>query len=175
MNLIIHNAKKNKKSFMKLINSIKTDLYRIAKSKLNNEEDVNDILQDTIIDIYTQLNNLKKNEYFKTWAIKILINNCNDKLREKYQINNYNKIINLDDSISDDEIFDIVYTDFNYKTLMGLLSENEKIIFALYYEEDLKIKEISEILNLKENTIKSIIRRGKQKIRKKYGRDEIYG
>lgn len=179
MNILVQSAKNgNKKSFIKLINNIKADLYRIAKVKLGNEDDINDILQDTILDIYSSLNKLQNNDFFKTWCIRILINNCNDKLKEKYKIKdtlNYNTIKDYNDYISDEEIFNTVYSAFNYTSLMELLSENEQLIFTLYYGDELKIKEISQMLNLKENTIKSIIKRGKEKIKKKYGKENIYG
>lgn len=179
MNRLVQSAKNgNKNSFIKLINSIKNDLYRIAKVKLSNEDDINDILQDTILDIYSSLDKLQNNSFFKTWCIRILINNCNDKLKEKYKIKNimnYDTTIDDNNYISDDDVFNTVYTSFDYIALIEVLSENERLVFTLYYEDELKIKEISQILDVKENTIKSIIRRGKQKIKQKYGKENIYG
>lgn len=179
MNRLVQSAKNgNKTSFIKLINSIKNDLYRIAKVKLSNEDDINDILQDTILDIYSSLDKLQNNSFFKTWCIRILINNCNDKLKEKYKIKNimnYDTTIDNNNYISDEDVFNTVYTSFDYTSLVEVLSENERLVFTLYYEDELKIKEISQILDVKENTIKSIIRRGKQKIKQKYGKENIYG
>ncbi len=179
MNRLVQSAKNgNKNSFIKLINSIKNDLYRIAKVKLSNEDDINDILQDTILDIYSSLDKLQNNSFFKTWCIRILINNCNDKLKEKYKIKNimnYDTTIDNNNYISDEDVFNTVYTSFDYTSLVEVLSENERLVFTLYYEDELKIKEISQILDVKENTIKSIIRRGKQKIKQKYGKENIYG
>ena len=173
MNRLVQSAKNgNKNSFIKLINSIKNDLYRIAKVKLSNEDDINDILQDTILDIYSSLDKLQNNSFFKTWCIRILINNCNDKLKEKYKIKNimnYDTTIDNNNYISDEDVFNTVYTSFDYTSLVEVLSENERLVFTLYYEDELKIKEISQILDVKENTIKSIIRRGKQKIKNIYG------
>ena len=71
-------AKKNdKEAFCKLITYIKKDLYLIAKTKLKNEDDIADVIQDTIIVCYKNIKNLRDINAFKAWAIKILINKCN--------------------------------------------------------------------------------------------------
>ena len=72
---LVNLAKKNnKEAFSKLIEIIKKDLYLIAKTKLNNEDDIADVIQDTIISCYKNIKSLRDNKSFKAWAIKILIN-----------------------------------------------------------------------------------------------------
>lgn len=172
---LIKSAKKgNNSSFAKLIKMIQHDLYRIAKVKLENEDDINDVLQDTILDMYTNLKQLKNNSFFKTWSISILLNNCNNILKSKYQnkaivpLDEYKEIL---DSISDNNL----YSNLNFEYIITILSQREKLVFTLYYQEDYKINEISMILNENENTIKSILRRGKEKIKKNYEKENLYG
>ena len=50
--------------------------------------------------------------------------------------------------------------------LLRTLSEENRTIFQLYFGEQFTIAEIAEILQIKENTIKSRIRRGKEQLRK---------
>ena len=64
-------------SFSKLISIMQNDLYQIARARLNNHEDVNDVLQQTVIYAYQNIKQLHEPKYFKTWIIKILINECN--------------------------------------------------------------------------------------------------
>ena len=62
-----------------LINMVSNELYKIACIRLNNNiEDVNDVLQETILKGYLHLSELKEKEYFRTWIVKILINECNN-------------------------------------------------------------------------------------------------
>ena len=78
MNELIEKAKQGCiESFEKLILYYQQDLYRIAKIRLNTNDDISDAIQNTIINIYKNLKKLKNNTYFKTWIIKILINECN--------------------------------------------------------------------------------------------------
>ena len=82
MESLVEKAKNgDKQSFSRLINTIQIELYNIAKVKLNNEDDVKDVLQDTILDIYKDIKKLKDNNFFKTWSVRILINNCNTVLK----------------------------------------------------------------------------------------------
>ena len=52
------------------------DLYKLAYSYLKNEEDAKDILQDTAIDIYASIKNLKNEDSLKQWAEQIVVNKC---------------------------------------------------------------------------------------------------
>ena len=47
---------------------------QIARTRLNNEEDIKEAVQETIIKSYSSIRKLKNSKFFKTWIIKILIN-----------------------------------------------------------------------------------------------------
>lgn len=150
---IIKKAKNgDKEAFSDLILSIKTDLYKIANAKLNNEEDVKDAVQTTILKAYTNIGELKEIKYFKTWITKILINQCNTIYR------NNEKSMKLTEKntreIQKEEISDEIEIDFG--DIIRELDEKEKIIFKLYYKENLTIKEISKKLQIKERNDKII-------------------
>ena len=65
------------KAFTELIHNIENDLYRIAKTRLNNDDDISDAIQETMIKAFQKLKTLKDNSKFKSWIIKICINECN--------------------------------------------------------------------------------------------------
>ena len=50
---------------------------------MKNEEDIADVLQESILKCYQSLTRLQKPHFFKTWLIRIVINECNDLLRKK--------------------------------------------------------------------------------------------
>lgn len=161
----------NVDAFSKLIEEIQLELYNIAKVKISNETDINDVIQDTILDIYVGIKKLKDDKLFKTWAIRILLNNCNNVLKHKYKNKN---VISFEQYIEGDfhnggkNIIEDTHYKFNFEDIMKILSEHEKIIFTLYYQESYKIDEISEILQERSNTIKSILKRGREKIKKNF-------
>lgn len=83
-------------AFTELMLQIKDELYKVAKIRLKNDDDVFDVIQETMISAYKSLKKLKHNEYFKTWVIRILINECNKfyKLKKHEQEDSYELISN---------------------------------------------------------------------------------
>ena len=69
--LIKRSLKGDQDAHTELIKSIQVEMYKIANSQLNNIEDVNDAIQETIIRSYDKLHTLKNHSYFKTWVIRI--------------------------------------------------------------------------------------------------------
>lgn len=161
---LVRKAKKNdKESFCTLIEMIKNDLYLIAKTRLKNEDDISDAIQDTIINCYNNIKFLRKENSFKSWAIKILINNCN-KIYKKNSKENIS--IEYDENLLGS--VENTYEKLDFEDLIKDLNADEQIILTLYYYSRYTTKEISQILKIKENTIKSKISRSKEKIYKKY-------
>ena len=58
------------------------NMYKVARSILLRDEDVADAISDTILVCWEKIDTLKKNRFFRTWMTRILINKCNDILRD---------------------------------------------------------------------------------------------
>lgn len=75
----IKKAKKgDKQAFEEIIMENIDYLYRVAYGILNNEEDISDAVSNTVLKSFEKLKKLKKEEFFKTWITRILINECHD-------------------------------------------------------------------------------------------------
>ena len=156
----------DKEAFVNLMLLLEKDLYRIARLRLKNNDDIYDVVQETILIAFKSIKKLKNNQYFKTWIIKILINECNN----IYKQNNKKQLIPLEETEkiqAIDAIYDIEnvekLVDFNF--ICNNLKYEERIIIALYYIEKFTDKEIGKILNLKEKTVTTKRIRAKQKIK----------
>lgn len=163
-NLIEEAKDGNKEAYTKLILSVKDELNNIARKKIKSQEDVNDILQNTFIIGYLKIKQLKSAKYFKTWIIRILINECNKCYREKERYMSLIEKCNYHYYENDNDID----TNIEFDDLIKELDTIEKKIFRMYYKENFSMKTIAEKLNIKENTIKTKIYRGKRKIYEKY-------
>ena len=73
----------DEEAFANMILYIKDDLYKIAKTRLANETDIEDAIQETMIETYKSIKKLNDPNKFKKWVIKILINKCNRIYRRK--------------------------------------------------------------------------------------------
>ena len=67
----------DEEAFTNMILYIKDDLYKIAKTRIANETDIEDAIQETMIETYKSIKKLNDPNKFKKWVIKILINKCN--------------------------------------------------------------------------------------------------
>jgi RNA polymerase sigma-70 factor (ECF subfamily) len=150
-------------AFESVINSIKQDLYKIAITRLQNEDDVADALQNTILKAYENINKLKYPQYFKTWIIKILINECN-KIHNSNIVFFRNQKINLN---IDKSYYNLEKeSQLGFESIIDILTTKERTIFVLFYSCDLTVLEIARLLKKNPNTIKSILHRGKEKLKK---------
>ena len=87
METYIKRAKKGDiEAFINLMDINKTYMYKVAKSILNNNEDIADAIQETILSCYKNIEKLKEIKYFKTWMTRILINKCNALLKKNKKI-----------------------------------------------------------------------------------------
>lgn len=167
----------DKDAFTELILLLKDDLYKIAKTRIKNDEDIYDVIQETMIIAFSSIKKLKKLQSFKPWIIKILINTSNS----TYKKASKNKIISLEkveaySSLSCPE-YDKVETILDFNFILKNFKYEDRIIIILYYMEKFTDKEIGEILKLKENTVKTKRTRIKEKIKDilKEGGQELYG
>ena len=153
-------------SYIQLVQSIEVELYRIASARLDNEDDINDALQETMIHSYNNLHTLKNYKYFKTWIVKILINECNLIYRKrKSQLGLFNKI---SDSIKDSSFeneFNTVDSNIDFDLLIKNLKYDERIVMTLYYKGKYSPTEIAHVLNISVNTVKSRITRAREKLK----------
>lgn len=75
--LVEKSKKGDEQAFTELIISLESDLYKIARMRLECNDDINEAVQETIIEAFKSIKKVKKSEYFKTWLIRVLINKCN--------------------------------------------------------------------------------------------------
>ena len=133
-------------------------MYRVAFSILKTEEEISDAISNTTIIVFEKIHTLKNAEFFKTWLIRILINECNKIHRQN------KKIIYLENYNQTDLVYNDKYDDFGVRQAVKKLDEDLKTMVILYYFEDFSVKEISEIQKLPEGTVKSRLSRARKKL-----------
>lgn len=172
--LIERVQKGDEMAFKQLTQKVENDLYRVAKTRLRDDDDIKDAIQNTMILTYKNAKRIKNVKCFKTWMIHVLVNECN-KIYNKNMKNNdiFNKVIidsefqHYDDSIQN------VNNKIDFDSLISKLSYDERIALTLYYNSGFSYIEISKILKVNVNTIKSRIMRSVDKLKKYYEEVEI--
>ena len=73
-------------AFIQLMDAHKQAMYQVARGYFSNPMDVEDVLSETVLTCWERLGTLRRPEFFKTWLIRILINNCNDLIRSRRRL-----------------------------------------------------------------------------------------
>ena len=108
------------------------------------------------------LKSLKQNRYFKTWMIRILINKCKDMIQKK-------KLVTYTDQMPETPFHEEKYAAMEWIQALEPLDSKYRLVVLLYYMEGFGIREISDILDMKESTVKSRLYRGRKQIAEMYG------
>ncbi|MCQ2968883.1 MAG: sigma-70 family RNA polymerase sigma factor [Clostridium sp.] len=148
----------DKEAFKKLIQENKSSMYRVSKAILKEEEDIEDAIGEAILKAYRNIGFLRNEIYFKTWLIRIVINESNNIYKKR------NREIAMDKEYFINMEYRDSYKDFSLYDAINSLEDNLRITTLLYYFEDLKYKDIAELLNVREGTVKSRLSRAKQKL-----------
>ncbi|WP_078545902.1 sigma-70 family RNA polymerase sigma factor [Litchfieldia alkalitelluris] len=141
-----------------LILGSKEQLYRIAYSYLKSEQDALEAIQEVTYRAFKSIRKLKEDHYFSTWLIRIMINYCNDELRKRKRTIPSSDV-GSDLSVTQNQ------DRFELEEAIEALESPTKEVLKLKYFEDLKIKEIAEVLDCPEGTVKTWLNKGLRKLR----------
>ena len=115
-----------------------------------------------IISAFEKLDTLRRAEYFRTWLIRILINQC---IAMRWH---RSRTVPMNEAEEASQFYDFS-TDLEFNDLLKTLPEDSRLIFQMYYGEQFSIGEIAQLLHMKENTVKSKIHRGREQLRSQMG------
>lgn len=155
-------------NLVKICNAIGVTPNDILEDFIENKSS---LLDDKILKEFQELSDnekhLKTTSYFKTWIIKILINECNN----IYKSNNkqfwiFNKISNSKTNHISENIIQNIEDNFDFELLLKNINYDERIVIILYFNNRFSTTEIADILNISVNTVKSRLLRAKEKIKK---------
>ena len=137
----------NEECFIELCEIMKTKLYRTAMGILGNEASALDAVSEAVYRAYKGIRKLREPKYAETWFIRILINAANDIYRrQKHEI--------ITETVPEGEYYD-KHSKLDFDQMIAFLQPELREIISLKYYSDYTLKEISEIQNIPEGTVKS--------------------
>lgn len=148
-------AKLEKNNFEYLIREEKNKLFRIAFLYSRDKDDALEIVQETLFKAFRRKESLKEPQYFSTWITKILINTALDFINKRRRVQLFEKVEKPQEfkGITIEEKIDLI-------DAINRLKEPYKTVIILRYYKDFTIKQIAEILNCPEGTVKTNLHRG---------------
>ena len=148
-----------------LILSSEAQLYATARTILADDQDCGDAIQEAIVKAFSKIHTLKKDEYAKTWLMRILINECYNFFRKESR------------HIPVAEIEQEMYTEKqDYSELyraVNTLKKELRIPVILYYMEEFSVKEIAQILEISEGAVQKRLARARKKLKAEVDLKEV--
>ena len=159
----------NTNAFSKIVDNYKDLVFTLALRLMKDRNQAEEISQDAFIKIYKNLNKFQGKSKFSSWIYRITYNACLDELRRKkikYREVSIDETFAYKMSEPDSLVLDIEKEELNanIKKCLELLPGETSFLLTMFYYDELSLKEISDIVNQKPNTVKVKIHRGRQKL-----------
>ncbi|MFB7157262.1 MULTISPECIES: sigma-70 family RNA polymerase sigma factor [unclassified Lysinibacillus] len=148
-------------AILSLIEMDEDILYRMAFTYLKNEQDALDVMQDLVYKALKKMHTVKQHEYARTWLVRVLINCCKDHLRKRQPT------VSIQEH---HQVEWVIYSDM--ERLLEHLSLSEQQLVYMKYFQQLKNKEIAELNQIPEGTVKSKLHYILKKLRNFAGEKE---
>ncbi|MBR2587991.1 MAG: sigma-70 family RNA polymerase sigma factor [Bacilli bacterium] len=133
-------------------------VYRIALTRCANKENAEDIFQEVFLKFSEKMPKFESEEHEKAWFIRVTINLTKNLYNSAWN----KKTTALEETI----IFETPEESEVFHEVLSL-QQNYKTVVYLFYYEGYKVKEISEIMQTSENTIKTWLSRARDELKNK--------
>tara|TARA_R110000868_G_scaffold124822_3_gene329753 strand:- start:11590 stop:12156 length:567 start_codon:yes stop_codon:yes gene_type:complete len=150
--------KERDKAFKQLLDLYQVRLYWHIRKLVITHENADDVLQNTFIRIYKSLTNFSQHSSLYTWMHKIAYNESLrflEQSKNKYHVSLDDVNKKYLDNLMEDSFFEGNEFQLILQKILCQLTHKQRQIFNMKYYDDLKFREIAEILEMKESTIKT--------------------
>lgn len=154
----LKNANEKEKAFKYLLDTYQERLYWHIRKLVLIHEDANDILQNTFLKVYKSLHTFKGTSSLHTWMYRIAYNESMNLLAEKNKksfISSEEVTAKILNNLQEDVYFDGDEIKLKLHKALLNLPEKQRQVFQMKYFDDLKFREISEILGTSEGALKA--------------------
>ncbi|MBQ4821807.1 RNA polymerase sigma factor [Aquimarina sp. MMG016] len=154
-------------AFSKLVSIYKERLYWHIRNMVKNHEDTDDILQNVFIKVYKNIKKFKGDSKLYSWLYRIATNESITFLNQKakkYKISNEELSMRLIQNLEADVYYEGDEIQLKLQKAIATLPQKQQQVFNMKYFQELKYKEISEILETSEGALKASYHLASKKI-----------
>lgn len=165
---------KQRSAFSLIVSTYGERLYWQIRKMVLNHDDTNDLLQNTFLKAWTNIDYFRGEAKLSTWLYKIAINECLTFLNRQRNQNN----ISIDDTdifllerLKGDEFFDGDEAQKKLQAAVLSLPEKQRLVFNMKYFEEMKYEKMSEILGTSVGALKASYHHAVKKVEEFLTRD----
>ena len=171
-NVVTRSQCRDLAAFEQLVRKYQPYAFSLAMKFLCDEAEASDVVQDSFLRVWKNIDRYDPNQKFTTWLYKIVANLCVDRLRALKRSRSIFLSRDRDPVMEDlpderdwetmrshEQLADII------RTLSGQLSRKQRLVFTLRDLQDLTVAEVAEITGLSIGSIKTNLHYARKSIR----------
>ena len=165
----LKNPETQASAFTKLLADYKERLYWHIRKIVIEHDDADDVLQNTFVKVFQNINGFKGNSSIYTWMYKIATNEALNLIKEKskhYGVSNEEWIETKVSRLESDSYFDGDELSIRLQIAVAKLPEKQRLVFNMKYFDEMKYDNISEILGTSVGGLKASYHHAVKKIKK---------
>lgn len=152
--------------FSELVRRYNSHILKKCQQHLKNKEDAQDVSQEVLLRLLTKAHTYQTHLPFRPWLHQIIHNRCMDHLQQNKQRVHQeisSKIVDTVEEIEDTEAVMRPTTEI-LEELLEKINGEDKLLLVLKYQQRWSVQTIQQVLDLNENTIKSRLKRNREKL-----------
>lgn len=154
---LLRQPERQREAFGTLVDHYSQQLYWQIRRMVGSHEDADDVLQNTFVKAWTNLDGFRGDARLSTWLYRIALNETLNFLQKKKQT------LSLDTdcealplhSLTADEYFDGDETEKQLQQAVAALPEKQRMVFTLKYFQEMKYDDMSEVLQTSVGALKA--------------------
>ena len=152
--------KQLQQEFTTIVQSNKKIIYKVCNIYSNNNEEINDLFQDVILNLWSGFPTFRNDCKIQTWIYRVALNTCINYLRKKKRIPNSIPIINIEEIPENSTYYKNIA---EFKKIVNQLTDIEKAFLSLYLDNKTPC-EISDIMGITKGNVAVKLHRLKEKM-----------
>ncbi|MCA0153428.1 MULTISPECIES: RNA polymerase sigma factor [Winogradskyella] len=156
--LRLKDPKSKEAAFRELLQLYKERLYWHIRKIVISHDDADDVLQNTFIKVYRSIDKFKGESKLFSWLYRIATNESItfiNKNAKRLQINNEEQKTNAIDNLTADVYFEGDEIQLKLQKAIASLPEKQQIVFNMKYFDEIKYKDMADILETSEGALKA--------------------
>lgn len=165
----LKNKQTQEKAFRILMSQYKERLYWHIRKIVISHDDADDVLQNTFVKVYRNIENFKEESKLYSWMYRIATNESitfiNKRAKQKVvDISEYQ--LSLADSLQDDVLYSGSEIQLILQNAIATLPQKQQLVFNMKYFDEMKYSDMSEVLGTSVGALKSSYFHAVKKIEK---------
>lgn len=153
----IKNAETREKGFRLIVSTYKERVYWLIRRIVVVHEDTDDVLQNTMIKIWQNLEKYRGDADIFTWIYRIAINESfaflKKKKRQNLSLNDYGEV--LSSNLESDVYFEGTAFQLKLQNAILTLPPKQRLVFNMKYFEEMKYQDMAKVLDKSEGALKA--------------------